>query len=743
MGRIEIDADCRKEQKECGIVSFLLFLSGVYGFLLFFGSIEGIVYNGWIVYPAAAFFGMALWRFWKERRGIFWLSILLSILCFAVAAVMLSGVLRVQFRYVVSCLRGETGLAAVQVTEAALLLSVILSIILFFAEFIAGGHGILYFLTAFLLLVSLMLNVRIQTGALFLLVLFQTGFCAAPKGRRLAAIVLCILFVPALFLTSCFSERLYEAAYRADEFIYHCILFRGEKDINEGVVSYGNNYQTETPRLKLTASLKPTETLYLRGFQGGEYDGGSWIYAEEEKLFECMEEKLNWEQWGYMINGLYSHMYFVMNQNMRTVTPAEPIALTVCHTDGDYGTIYEPYYRRMGRGWGQNAYLNPSGAQSDGGLFGYTYLYYERKDMHIDWNNVKEEFQQPRDWYLEIQTAYLEEAEQIYTQAPKESLPRLTKLVEENLLTETEDITAFILYTLHSNAAYTLTPGWAPLNEDIVEYFLFERKSGYCVHFATAATLMYRLYGIPARYASGYMVQPSDFILREDGNYYANVTDRQAHAWTEIFLPEYGWTPIEATPSSGATETYADAGVGGISGRQRRQKKQDFAGYAPDREYDSLDKDTAKQEDTKESVFDRAYLKVKAGFASHREFFLIIGTCLVFSMLLLPLFLDYGRLRRRRKMEDMDCQTIYTQLFKLLNAHGEFLNANGTEEDFAKKLTGLAPKLTEQEVSLFMQSVSDAAYGPGKEESHLDVERALWVYRCVEEALGEKGRVIE
>ncbi len=68
---------------------------------------------------------------------------------------------------------------------------------------------------------------------------------------------------------------------------------------------------------------------------------------------------------------------------------------------------------------------------------------------------------------------------------------------------------------LQSHASYTLTPGRAPVNQDIVEYFLFENHEGYCVHFASAATLMYRLYGIPARYASGYAVEPSAFTQQE------------------------------------------------------------------------------------------------------------------------------------------------------------------------------------------------------------------------------------
>ena len=111
-----------------------------------------------------------------------------------------------------------------------------------------------------------------------------------------------------------------------------------------------------------------------------------------------------------------------------------------------------------------------------------------------------------------------------------------------------EHITTFILYTLQSNASYTRTPGMFPFNEDPVEYFLFQGKEGYCQHFASAAVLMYRLYGVPARYATGYAVSPSAFQEQADGTYRAVVTDESAHAWPEIFIRDYGWTPVEVTP---------------------------------------------------------------------------------------------------------------------------------------------------------------------------------------------------
>lgn len=66
------------------------------------------------------------------------------------------------------------------------------------------------------------------------------------------------------------------------------------------------------------------------------------------------------------------------------------------------------------------------------------------------------------------------------------------------------------------------------------EYFSFESGQGYCQHFAVAAVLLYRLYGIPARYAAGYAVQPSDFQRQEDGNWTAESGSRLKQGKVEM-----------------------------------------------------------------------------------------------------------------------------------------------------------------------------------------------------------------
>ena len=76
-------------------------------------------------------------------------------------------------------------------------------------------------------------------------------------------------------------------------------------------------------------------------------------------------------------------------------------------------------------------------------------------------------------------------------------------------------------------------------------HFVAEGKRGYCQHFAGAMALMLRFLGIPARVAAGFTSGK-----REDGGW--TVTDHNAHAWVEVWFPEYGWLAFDPTPGRGA-----------------------------------------------------------------------------------------------------------------------------------------------------------------------------------------------
>ena len=91
---------------------------------------------------------------------------------------------------------------------------------------------------------------------------------------------------------------------------------------------------------------------------------------------------------------------------------------------------------------------------------------------------------------------------------------------------------------------YTLDIPLPPADRELVSWFLFDLKQGYCDYFATAMVVLARLNGIPARLAIGYSTGTHDPAT---GDYI--VTELNGHSWPELYFPGAGWIPFEPTSS--------------------------------------------------------------------------------------------------------------------------------------------------------------------------------------------------
>ena len=87
---------------------------------------------------------------------------------------------------------------------------------------------------------------------------------------------------------------------------------------------------------------------------------------------------------------------------------------------------------------------------------------------------------------------------------------------------------------------YTLTPPLMPDNP--IDTFLFETRSGFCSHYATAFVYLLRIARIPARVVGGY--QGGE--LNKVGGF-LEVRQADAHAWAEAWLENRGWVRFDPT----------------------------------------------------------------------------------------------------------------------------------------------------------------------------------------------------
>jgi transglutaminase-like putative cysteine protease len=88
--------------------------------------------------------------------------------------------------------------------------------------------------------------------------------------------------------------------------------------------------------------------------------------------------------------------------------------------------------------------------------------------------------------------------------------------------------------------SYTLAP--APLGRNTVDDFLFGTHEGFCEHYASSFVVLMRAAGIPARVVTGYQ----GGYWNSMGNYLL-VRQADAHAWSEVWLPERGWVRMDPT----------------------------------------------------------------------------------------------------------------------------------------------------------------------------------------------------
>lgn len=142
----------------------------------------------------------------------------------------------------------------------------------------------------------------------------------------------------------------------------------------------------------------------------------------------------------------------------------------------------------------------------------------------------------PNAWDLEL-ARYLHLSDPVWKWAE----PLVSEIIagEDTVYGRAQAIADYV----RSCARYDTTTYSMPSGKsDFVQWFLQDSDTGYCVHFASAATVLLQASGIPARYVTGYSVPAT-------AEQVSVVRAKNAHAWAEYWLPGYGWVVLEATPA--------------------------------------------------------------------------------------------------------------------------------------------------------------------------------------------------
>lgn len=356
-------------------------------------------------------------------------------------------------------------------------------------------------------------------------------------GQAAAGTTLLVLLVVALWFSSMLEPTMQgkHSSYMAFQKNLESRLgLDGWSDYNSGYLTNNKPMHTHQIMLSLIADNLPQSKLYLRGYVGAYYNGNNWKEADTNSFYQ--RQRKHGES---KLNASISNANYTYDRMSRERYFGERLWISYNRLRTPY--VYAPYfsyYERDEELFEENGdatllrktdkrlelfYMNPNAVYESGvaGLMGNaSYEAYARTQ------------------YMEVPKKLKKELLEFLggSKSKTLSLAQKVELVTNKLQTQ----------CVYRQELKTLSIG-----EDYVEHFLWEEQAGYCTHFATTATLLFRCLDVPARYASGYQVNPEDFMFQDLDEYIAEVPDDMAHAWTEIYFPNVGWIPVETTPGYG------------------------------------------------------------------------------------------------------------------------------------------------------------------------------------------------
>ncbi len=326
----------------------------------------------------------------------------------------------------------------------------------------------------------------------------------------------------------------------------------------------GISFNGTTALVVETAPLN--ETLYLRGYVAGDYSDNQWDpvnYSSNESFAKEFDElgicpqDINYFELTDLTNLI--SVNDEQNEIYTKLTVEDEISVSVKSASKKY--VYAPYA----------SYYSASEQRKD-----YKMRPYLDSFVKLGTNSYTIKYRKPNPDYGSFEQIQLSIANKDNTYKRNSTIPsetvknynqfvrnKYSKVTDsdglDNAFREIDEkylkgnrtygnvVAAINAYFADNNFKYTLDPGKTPKGRDFVDYFLSEQKQGYCSYFASAGVQLLRKFGFQARFVEGYVVLSS--LCDKNAEICSiDVTDKCAHAWTEVYIEDYGWVCVDFTP---------------------------------------------------------------------------------------------------------------------------------------------------------------------------------------------------
>lgn len=350
---------------------------------------------------------------------------------------------------------------------------------------------------------------------------------------------------------------------------------RGSIETAADSMKEGTPDETKTA---LTVSSEAMDAWYLRGFIGEQYDGRRWEPLSNAAYYRQRDDLYWLNRQGF--DGLSQMMEASAVSGQET----EETKIAVETEKADRSLIYLPYetsgteaalpagtqnyagaFLKSDRRTGTSEYTVSCGANMTGSWTDRVGRLYEAENTETlrNWfvseSNYNvwcygNDLQIPDEAYAALYEALGDPGDLSRDHAPYgETIKNVTEYLDRNFI-------------------YSEDFGPLEDGQEFVTSFI-ERGKGCDAHYASLAALMFRYYGIPARYVEGYLVTPSDARAGEAAGGTASIGYSRDHAWTEIYIDGFGWVPLEVTPEYQGIMPEADLsrGLQSIKYKEREQ----------------------------------------------------------------------------------------------------------------------------------------------------------------------------
>lgn len=444
-----------------------------------------------------------------------------------------------------------------------------------------------------------------------------------------------------------------------------------------------------TKDLEVVLSHRPNKSVYLKAYVGGEYTGEKWVASKKNDLESVVGSFRSETKERSLMNEPFRRI-----QEGKNGLTEETIQIRIENANAKYA--YTPYYVKITNKdeMVQDAYVKGEGKENR------SFTYFSRDYVeYLDEDNLDEPFDLWKKYQSFVKKAYVNNYSKL------EAIDSFCNSIRK----DSADRVAFALSTkFQKEFKYSRTPGAMPKGDDFVEGFFHERKVGFCVHFATAATVVYQNCGIPARYVEGYLVSPRAFQEQSDGTYKAVVTDADAHAWCETFDPDLGWEIREHTiayegseikPVINSRPTEEDTPTDKPQDQpQQNANNENTPGEDEPKEEDDVDK---PEQDEKNGA-KRLWVPV-----------VLVGVGLVIICVAIVVQQKIRRRKRflsfRRKKDNRGIRNMYRAIYEMCLFAG-ILNGKENEKEWIYKIEETLLELTPKEWQKVYQYAEYAAF---------------------------------